>query len=236
NMSAIAADVLHCQSLGIRVGVSIGGGVGSVGLAAGTGASVAQNLWNNFMGGNTSLANRVLPGVILDGIDLDIESANGNNAGYAELANALRDLIVTSGKLYYISAAPQCPIPDANMDYTLKNGWFDFVSVQFYSALCGISFSGPQQGPNYADNSDNSSIWNHGAGSWMTQTTFWPNKNAKLMVGFPANGNAGNFGASDPMASVQANVPGWRALNPSIFGGLMWWDAYWMGLTAPSSY
>ncbi|KAJ3072003.1 Chitinase 1 [Podochytrium sp. JEL0797] len=234
NMAAIAADILHCQSLGIRVGISIGGAVGSVGLGVGKGAPIAQDIWNNFLGGSTPLANRVLPGVILDGIDIDVESNDGaNNAGYAELTNSLRALIVASGKPYYISAAPQCPIPDANMDYTLKNGWFDFVSVQFYSALCGIGFSGPQQGPNYADNS---SVWNHGAGSWMTQTTLWPNKNVKLVVGFPANGNAGNFGASDPMASVQANVPGWKALNPSIFGGLMWWDAFWMGLTAPASY
>ncbi|ORY30722.1 glycoside hydrolase [Rhizoclosmatium globosum] len=234
DLKQVAADVLYCQSKGIRIGASVGGQLGSAGLGAGLGKAAATTLWNNFLGGSTPLASRVLPGVVLDGIDIDVESNDGStNAGYAELVNELRSLIVASGKQYYISAAPQCPIPDANMDYTLKNGWFDFVSVQFYSALCGLAFSGPQQGPNYADNS---SIWNHNQGSWMSQTPLWPNKNVKLVVGFPASANAGNFGASDPWAAVSSLVPGWKALNPSIFGGLMWWDCFWMGLTDGAKY
>ncbi|KAJ3027350.1 UNVERIFIED_CONTAM: Chitinase 1 [Siphonaria sp. JEL0065] len=223
----------YCDTNGIRIGASVGGYVGSVGLGVGKGKTVATDLWNSYLGGSKPLASRALPGVVLDGIDLDIESSDGStNAGYAELADELRSLIVTSGKNYYISAAPQCPIPDASMDYTLKNGWFDFVSVQF-CALCGLAFNGPQQGPNYADNS---SVWNHGQGSWMAQAALWPNKNVKLVVGFPANQNGGNFGANDPLPYVKSLVPGWRALNPNLFGGLMWWDCFWMGLTAGAPY
>ncbi|KAJ3287458.1 Chitinase 1 [Rhizoclosmatium sp. JEL0117] len=215
DLKQVAADVLYCQSKGIRIGASVGGQLGSAGLGG----------WEKLLQQHC---------VVLDGIDIDVESNDGStNAGYAELVNKLRSLIVEFGKQYYISAAPQCPIPDANIDYTLKNGWFDFVSVQFYSALCGLAFSGPQQGPNYADNS---SIWNHNQGSWMSQTPLWPNKNVKLVVGFPASANAGNFGASDPWAAVSSLVPGWKALNPSIFGGLMWWDCFWMGLTNGAKY
>ncbi|KAJ3027349.1 UNVERIFIED_CONTAM: Chitinase 1 [Siphonaria sp. JEL0065] len=230
-MASLAADILHCQSLGIRIGAAVGGAIGSIGLGTGKGKPIANDLWNNFMGGSTPLANRVLPGVVLDGIDLDVESSDGStNAGYAELANELRSLIVASGKPFFISAAPQCPIPDANMDYTLKNGWFDFVSVQFYSAPCGLGFSGSPNGPNYADNS---SIWNHGQGSWMTQASLWPNKNVKLMVGFPASASAGNYGGGDVMSLVKQYVPGWKALNPNVFGGLMWWDCYWSYIAGP---
>ncbi|KAI8613997.1 glycoside hydrolase superfamily [Chytriomyces sp. MP71] len=231
----IATDVLYCQSIGVKIGVSVGGYVGSVGLTSG-GSAVAQDLWDNFLGGSTPLANRVLPGVVLDGVDLDIESATGNNAGYAQLANQLRNLVVASGKDYYISAAPQCVIPDASMDYTLKNGWFDFVAVQFYSSGCGIGFAGPVNGPNY-DN--NASVWNSGQGDWLHQTTLWPNKNVKLLVGFPASSSGGNFGGEvDPSPYVKQYVPTWAAENPSAFGGLMWWDTFWMGLTpaGPSQY
>ncbi|KAI8620880.1 glycoside hydrolase superfamily, partial [Chytriomyces sp. MP71] len=210
----IAADILYCQSIGVKIGVSVGGYVGSVGLATG-GAAVAKDLWDNFLGGSTPLAKRTLPGVVLDGVDLDIETATGNNAGYAQLTSQLRSLIVASGQNYYISAAPQCVIPDANMDYTLKNGWFDFVTVQFYSSGCG-------NGPNY-DN--NASVWNNGQGSWLSQTALWPNKNVKLIVGFPASSSAGNFGGdADPWLYVKQYVSTWAAENPNVFGGLMWWD------------
>ncbi|KAI9206831.1 glycoside hydrolase superfamily, partial [Polychytrium aggregatum] len=222
NMTAIAQDVLYCQSKGIRIGISVGGALGSVAVSSdATGISIANDLWNNFLAGTTPLSQRAIPGVIFDGVDFDIEAGGSGNNGYAAMTNTLRSYIVASGRDIYISAAPQCPIPDANMDYTLRNGWFDFVAVQFYSAPCGLGFSGSPNGPNYADNS---SIWDHGAGSWMAQVPNWQNWNAKLMVGFPASSSAGNYGGGDIPTLLKQYVPGWQALNPTVFGGLMWWD------------
>ncbi|KAL8866331.1 MAG: hypothetical protein Q9198_008933, partial [Flavoplaca austrocitrina] len=38
-----------------------------------------------------------------------------------------------SDKEYYISAAPQCVIPDAHLSQPIETAWFDFLFVQFYN-------------------------------------------------------------------------------------------------------
>ncbi|PON58263.1 1,4-alpha-glucan-branching enzyme [Parasponia andersonii] len=70
--AVISNGVRYCQSRGIKVMLSIGGGTGSYSLASTSDAKdFAYYLWNSFLGGkSSSLSQRPLG---LDGIDFDIK-------------------------------------------------------------------------------------------------------------------------------------------------------------------
>ncbi|KAK1560718.1 hypothetical protein Q3G72_014031 [Acer saccharum] len=87
--------------------LSIGGGGGSYSLSSADDAiSVADYLWNNFLGGQSN--SRPLGDAVLDGIDFDIEKGEPH---YAALARRLSEHS-QGGKKVYLTAAPQCPFPD----------------------------------------------------------------------------------------------------------------------------
>uniref|UniRef100_A0A8R7V1Z1 chitinase n=1 Tax=Triticum urartu TaxID=4572 RepID=A0A8R7V1Z1_TRIUA len=68
----LSSDIKSCQSRGVKVILSIGGGAGSYYLSSTQDAkNVATYLWNNFLGGKSS--SRPLNDAVLDGIDFDIE-------------------------------------------------------------------------------------------------------------------------------------------------------------------
>ncbi|MCI77189.1 hevamine-A-like, partial [Trifolium medium] len=75
---------------------------------------VATYLWNNFLGGQSS--SRPLGPAVLDGIDFDIEG--GTNLYWDDLARYLKGY----NKNVYLTAAPQCPFPDAWIGNALKTG------------------------------------------------------------------------------------------------------------------
>jgi chitinase len=109
--------------------LSIGGGaVGAYNLSSPSDAQgVAAYLCDNFLGGTGAAgATRPLGGAVLDGIDFDIEAPSQY---YDDLARNLTPLYRgdTRGKTYMLTAAPQCPFPDAS----LGTGLFDHVWVQF---------------------------------------------------------------------------------------------------------
>uniref|UniRef100_A0ACD5VG20 Uncharacterized protein n=1 Tax=Avena sativa TaxID=4498 RepID=A0ACD5VG20_AVESA len=127
---AFSSDITTCQSVGVKVLLSLGGGAGSYGLSSTTDAqSVATYLWGNYLGGNSS--SRPLGHAVLDGIDFDIET--GESAHYDELATFLSQYSARGKKKVYLTAAPQCPYPDASLAPALKTGLFDNVWVQFYN-------------------------------------------------------------------------------------------------------
>nr|CAD1834060.1 unnamed protein product [Ananas comosus var. bracteatus] len=122
--TGLTSDIQSCQSSGVKVLLSLGGASGSYSLSSTADAqSVADYLWNNFLGGSSS--SRPLGAAVLDGIDFDIES--GGSAHYDDLANFL------SQKQVLLTAAPQCVYPDANLGPALQTGLFDYVWVQFYN-------------------------------------------------------------------------------------------------------
>ncbi|XP_074283973.1 acidic endochitinase Pun g 14, amyloplastic-like [Silene latifolia] len=62
----------------------------------------------------------------------------GTGANYDVLAKALQGHSISQRKVF-LSAAPQCPFPDAHLSPAINNGVFDFVWIQFYnnpSAAC----------------------------------------------------------------------------------------------------
>jgi chitinase len=109
--------------------LSIGRGAGSYYLTLSEDArQVATYLWNNFLAGKSS--SRPLGAGVLDGIDFDIEG--GTNQHWDDLARYLSGYS-KQGKKVYLTAAPQCPFPDAWIGGALKTGLFEYVWVQFYN-------------------------------------------------------------------------------------------------------
>ncbi|KAF8390482.1 hypothetical protein HHK36_025008 [Tetracentron sinense] len=73
--TGLANDILACQSKGVKVMVSIGGGDGSYSLISSEDAkNVAQYLWDNYLGGKSP--SRPFSDAVLDGIDFDIEGGS----------------------------------------------------------------------------------------------------------------------------------------------------------------
>lgn len=134
----LSPEIRACQSLGIKVLLSIGGASGSYSLnSTDDAANVAEYLWNNFLGGRSR--SRPLGDVVLDGIDFEIDG-NLPTEHWDTLARSLKN----RGSIY-LSAAPQCPFPDLNLRYALETGLFDYVWVQFYNNR-PCDYSGGREG------------------------------------------------------------------------------------------
>ncbi|KAJ8454693.1 hypothetical protein ONZ51_g12886 [Trametes cubensis] len=108
--SFLASDIQFCQSKGKIVTISLGGETGAATFTSDDQASAfGDTIWNSFLGGNSSV--RPFGSAVLDGIDLDIEG--GSTEHYAAFVNRIRTLASGANKQYYVTAAPQCPFPDA---------------------------------------------------------------------------------------------------------------------------
>ncbi|KAG7035727.1 hypothetical protein SDJN02_02525, partial [Cucurbita argyrosperma subsp. argyrosperma] len=233
----LSSQIKACQRRGIKVLLSIGGGAGSYSLSSANDASqVANFIWNNFLGGRSRsrpLGDAVLDGVdfdiesgsgkfwdvlarrlkgfgrsssrplgdaVLDGVDFDIEAGSGQF--WDELARKLKGL----GQVV-ISAAPQCPIPDAHLDTAIKTGLFDFVWVQFYNNPPCM----------FTDGNTNNLL-----NSWNQWSTF---PAGKLFMGLPAAPEAapsGGFIPSDVL--ISQILP--TIKSTSNYGGVMLWSKF----------
>jgi chitinase len=205
---------------------------------------LASKLWNLFLGGmEIPQTNAIRPfgDVVLDGIDVgkkhalaglwtlnpvlpvpanfhSIDNESGTTAYFATLISALRALFQSSAatKPYFLSAAPQCPRPDASIPLSSMQTSLDFVWVQFYnnpscnlaSGASFLSSLAAWSGDLAADTAD---FINTGNGV----------SSPRLYMGVPAWPGAGS-------GYVDAN--GLRSLLHSVhgahanFGGVMFWD------------
>ncbi|VAI82524.1 unnamed protein product [Triticum turgidum subsp. durum] len=196
-------SVKSCQSRGVKVILSIGGGAGSYYLSSTQDAkNVVTYLWNNFLGGKSS--SRPLGDAVLDGIDFDIEG--GTPLHWDDLARFLKGYN-NSGRRVYLTATPQCPFPDACMGGALNTDLFDYVWVQFYNnAPCQYS-SGSTT--NLAD-------------AWK----LWLIVPAKqIFLGLPASPQAAGSGfipADDLKSDVLPLIK-----RTGKYGGIMLWSKYY---------
>ncbi|KAG0540250.1 hypothetical protein BDA96_03G392600 [Sorghum bicolor] len=209
--TGVGADIIACQRMGIKVLLSIGGGVGSYGLSSRDDArTVAAYLWNNYLGGRSK--SRPLGDAVLDGIDFDIES--GGSMYWDDLARFLKSYS-RHGRKVYLAAAPQCPFPDASLGTALGTGLFDYVWVQFYNnPPCQYSASAGVGGL---------------ASAWAQWTSI---RAGRVFLGLPAAPQAAGSGfvpASDLVAQVLPVVK-----NSTKYGGIMLWSRYYDGLTGYS--
>ncbi|MFQ6641298.1 hypothetical protein Gotur_014410 [Gossypium turneri] len=208
----LSSDIKSCQAQGIKVILSLGGGAGSYFLASSNDArQVAAYLWNNFLGGQS--ASRPFGDAILDGIDFDIEG--GTNQHCDDLAKYLSGYSQRSKKVY-LTAAPQCPFPDAWVGGALKTGLFDYVWVQFYN--------NPQCQYTDGDITNLEQAWKQ----WTTDVPA-----NKIFLGLPASPEAAGSGfipVSDLTSQVLPAIKG-----SAMYGGVMLWSKYYDDQTGYSS-
>ncbi|KAK7274901.1 hypothetical protein RIF29_16002 [Crotalaria pallida] len=202
--TGLTSDIDSCQANGIKVLLSLRGDVGSEPLGSSKEArQVATYLWNNYLGGNSS--SRPLGPAVLDGIDFDIEG--GSNKHWDDLARYLKGYS-NQGKKVYLSAAPQCPFPDAWVGKALQTGLFDYVWVQFYN------------NPPCQYNGDDISNLEY---AWKQWTSDIPAD--KIFLGLPASPEAAGSGfiaVDDLLSTVLPAIKG----SPK-YGGVMLWSRYY---------
>uniref|UniRef100_A0A0D9V037 chitinase n=1 Tax=Leersia perrieri TaxID=77586 RepID=A0A0D9V037_9ORYZ len=200
----LTADIAHCQSMGVKILLSIGGGAGGYSLTSNQDAhDLAQYLWENFLGGHPSSdTKRPLGNAVLDGIDFDIEG--GNPDYYGALASYLKSY----NENVLLSAAPQCPYPDQWVGKALDTGLFDYVWVQFYN-------NPPCQ---YAGGSAANLVE-----AWHQWTAGVHAKG--IFLGLPASPGAAGSGFI-PVGSLESQVlPALK--TSSKYGGVMLWSRYY---------
>ncbi|KAE9605363.1 putative chitinase [Lupinus albus] len=206
--SFLSNQIKTCQKLGIKVMLSIGGSAGNHDLSSSSDArkfhilwEFAKYLWNNFLGGTSN--KRPLGNAILDGIDFAI--VTGSTQHWDELAKEI-SVYNGRGNKIYLSAAPQCPIPDKWLNNAIKTGLFDYVWVQFYN-------NPPCE---YNGNANNlKSYWN----KWIES------KGGKIFLGVPAAKNATGSGYIPPKELMAQVLPFIK--NSPKYGGVMLWSKFY---------
>lgn len=206
-------NIKFCQSKGIKILLSIGGGIGNYSLASPVDAKrFATYLYNNYLGGRSSA--RPLGDAVLDGIDFDIEL--GSTANWQYLARYLKGFSKPNKRIY-LSAAPQCPFPDRFLGKALDTGLFNYVWVQFYN-------NGPCQ---YETGNINKLIssWNR----WTSSVR----GSGKIFLGLPAAKGGAGSGYIPPRVLTSQILP--RIKRSPRYGGVMLWSRYWDKQTGYSS-
>ncbi|KAE8722681.1 Acidic endochitinase [Hibiscus syriacus] len=199
----LSSDIRSCQSRGIKVMLSIGGGVGSYSLASKADAkNVARYLWRNFLGGSSH--SRPLGNAVLDGIDFDIEL--GSTQHYDDLARYLSAHSKPKRKIY-LTAAPQCPFPDRFLGAALNTGRFDYVWVQFYN--------NPQCQYASGNTANLLNSWNQWTSSINAR---------KIFMGLPASPAAAGSGYIPPNVLTSQVLPVIK--TSSKYGGVMLWNKF----------
>ncbi|KAL7254198.1 hypothetical protein ACSBR1_008573 [Camellia fascicularis] len=201
----LTSDIRHCQNLGIKVMLSIGGGVGTYSLSSQSDAkNVSEYLWNNYLGGSSS--SRPLGSAVLNGIDFDIEL--GSTKYWDDLARYL-SAYSEFGRKVYLSGAPQCPFPDAFLGGALNTGLFDYVWVQFYNnPPCQYS-SGKID-----DLIDSWKVWIRSIKG-----------DGKVFLGLPAATQAAGSGFIPAEVLKGQILP--EIKKSCKYGGVMLWSKYW---------
>ncbi|GAB2293987.1 hypothetical protein Dimus_028203 [Dionaea muscipula] len=203
----LASEIKHCQSIGVKLFLSIGGGAGNYTLTSKEDAeSVAQYIWNNYLGGVST--SRPLGEAVLDGVDFDIEL--GSTEHYEDLARSF------AKKKVYLSAAPQCPFPDAHLGTALKTGLFDYVWVQFY-------------------NNPSCEYLNSNVSNLISSWKLWASKEyiRKLLMGLPAAPQAAGSGYIPPGVLISQVLP--KIKRTCKYKGVMLYSRYYDGLRGYSA-
>ncbi|PKX90718.1 putative class III chitinase [Aspergillus novofumigatus IBT 16806] len=210
----IEEDIPICQSLGKTILLSIGGATYTEGGFTSESAAIAgaNKIWQTFGPPTNTSTLRPFGKATIDGFDFDFESTVSNMPTFA---NQLRSLFSSDpSKQYYLTAAPQCPYPDA-ADGPMLNGAvsFDAIWVQFYNNYCGLQ---AYDAGSTTQNNFNFATWD----TWAKSVSL--NKNVKVFLGVPGSSTAAGSGyvSVDTLAKIVAYTKGF-----SSFGGVMAWDA-----------
>nr|KYP35748.1 Acidic endochitinase [Cajanus cajan] len=200
--TGLSSDIKTCQERGIKVLLSLGGDGGTYSFNSPDEATqLASYLWQNFLGGQSGSG--PLGDAVLDGIDFDIEA--GGVEHWDELAKALNGY--SSQRKVYLSAAPQCIIPDKHLDSAIQTGVFDYVWVQFYN----------NPSCQYSSGNTNNLInaWNQ----WITVPA------TQVFMGLPASEAAVPSGGFLPADVLSSQILPQIKQSPK-YGGVMLWNRF----------
>jgi hypothetical protein len=209
----LSDDIATCQEKGKTILLSIGGATYSEGgfKSDDDAKAGAKLMWETFGPVQAdSKALRPFGNVSVDGFDFDFEATVLHMATFASELRTLMDQ--DTSKQYFLTAAPQCPYPDA-ADKDILNGpiYIDAVFVQFYNNYCGVNnFNTDATSSNY-----NFEEWDNWA------KTVSQNKNVRVLIGVPADTTAASTGYIP--ASKLTDVIEYTQKFES-FGGVMMWD------------
>ncbi|KFY12422.1 hypothetical protein V491_06799 [Pseudogymnoascus sp. VKM F-3775] len=216
--SQLETDIAECQSQhGKTILLSVGGATYTEGGFSSSDAAVtaANNVWASFgpkVAGSS--APRPFGEAAVDGFDFDFETTVSNMPAFGNRLRSVMDQdSALTGKKWLLTAAPQCPYPDA-ADGPMLDGtvFFDAIWVQFYNNYCGLqSFVvGSETQTNF-----NFNTWD----SWAK--TVSKNPDVKVFVGVPGSSTAAGGGYEDG-ATLAAIISYSKTF--SSFGGVMIWD------------
>lgn len=219
NCPQIGNDITTCQQqYNKTVLLSIGGATYTEGGFTSEDAAKkgAQMVWETFGPRQpNSTALRPFGDASVNGFDFDFESVTNNMVPFGQsLRSLMDDRTSMTGDKYYLTAAPQCPYPDA-ADHEMLDGkvYFDAIFVQFYNNYCGVQSYIPNA---TEQTSFNFNTWDN----WAKTGSL--NKGVKIFLGVPAAPTAAGSGyvAVDVLAKVIDYCKSFDS-----FGGVMMWDA-----------
>ncbi|KAL6237589.1 glycoside hydrolase superfamily [Aspergillus navahoensis] len=249
NCPEIGEDITKCQAADKTILLSIGGATYSEGGFASTTAANAgaDLLWATFgPDQNDTEVHRPFGGAVIDGFDFDFEATVTNTGAFVTRLRALAD--ADTSKKYYLTAAPQCPYPDAadkDILNTDSSAAIDAVFAQFYNNYCGVDAYSPARNipagartkaggklrarqdwygrPHRSSRPGNrAAASNFNFDVWdnwaLTQSK---NKNVRVFLGVPANTGAASTGYL-PAASLAPVISYSKGFES--FGGVMMWD------------
>ncbi|KAK3669175.1 Chitinase 2 [Recurvomyces mirabilis] len=148
--------------------------------------SMANLIWATFgpVSSTTSAVDRPFGSAVVDGFNFDFENTVNNMISFGQTLRSLMD--ADTSKKYYLTAAPQCPYPDAADGVMLNNTVsFDAVFVQYYNNFCGIQ--------SYVANATTQNNFNFDVWDTWAKTES-KNSNVKVLLGVPAGPSAAGSG------------------------------------------
>lgn len=219
NCDNVKSSIAKCRAAGVKIIISLGGATSSYSLQSQEQAeSLGQYLWDSYGNSGTTNVQRPFGDSHVDGFDFDIENSLGAQYYQYLIAKLRANFSKDSSQSYYITGAPQCPIPEPNMGEIISTAKFDYLFVQFYNnnnytVPCALPING-NAAFNYAN--------------WTSFISNTPSKDARIFIGVPAstlgaNGmlaGASYFATPDQLADI---VKDYR--SDSHFGGIMMWNA-----------
>ncbi|KAI1415010.1 carbohydrate-binding module family 18 protein [Hypoxylon sp. FL1857] len=231
---SLQQDLYTCrQTSNKTILLSLGGDTSEYQLTgANDGTDFANILWGLFGPRTTTWVDAGKPrpldynniGFSVDGFDLDIEHQPTDNwEGYIALASQLRTNYGTApGQTFYLTASPQCVVPDANLLGVLQHGTFDMLFIQYYNTPQCSAASWAANNTNYKGGGTfNTAGFTYDTWtSWLAST---PSKDARLVIGLPGSSAAANPASAVTPAQAQNLIDAFYCRGN--FGGVGVWEA-----------
>ena len=138
------------------------------------------------------------------------------------MINRLREHFAENpSKKYFISGAPQCPLPEPNMGAMIAGAQFDLLWIQFYNNAAA-QCTARQWADNYAlTGQEDSAEFTYN--QWLSTINNGASAGASIYLGLLGSTLAGT--ASDYISPLEAQSLIESYHNKPQFGGVMIWEA-----------